>query len=110
MSIESARRLRRNPTDAERRLWQLLRHRQLEGLRFRRQAPVGVYVLDFVCFEAALVVEVDGGQHAMEKKAADERRSAWLESQGFRILRFWNNDVLGNPEGVIETIRAALRG
>jgi len=109
MSIESARRLRRNPTDAERRLWQLLRHRQLEGLRFRRQAPVGVYVLDFVCFEAALVVEIDGGQHAIEK-AADEHRSAWLESQGFRILRFWNNDVLGNPEGVVEAIRSLLRG
>ena len=101
-----ARRLRKNPTDAETRLWSRLRRKQLDGHRFRRQVSLGPYVADFVCFEARLIVEVDGGQHA--ERAADTARTAWLEAQGYRVLRFWNNDVLGNIDGVVETIRAAF--
>lgn len=108
MSVPTARRLRKNPTDAETRLWSRLRRKKLDGRRFRRQAPLGPYVADFVCFEARLIVEVDGGQHA--ERAADAKRTAWLEGQGHRVLRFWNNDVLGNIEGVVEAIRTALVG
>ena len=88
-----ARELRRNLTDAERALWQVLRNRQVSGYRFRRQAPIGPYVVDFVCFEIRLVIEVDGGQH-IERADYDEGRTAWLEGAGFRVIRFWNNEVL----------------
>ena len=98
-----ARDLRKNPTDAEAKLWQHLRHKQLDGYRFRRQHPLGQYVVDFICLDAMLVIEVDGGQHA-EFTRRDERRTAFLEKQGFRVLRFWNNEVLGNINGVITTI------
>lgn len=108
MSIQHARHLRTNTTDVERRLWRHIRQRQVDGFRFRRQVPLGPYIADFVCFEARLVVEVDGGQHA-ERVAEDARRTAWLKSQEFRVLRFWNNDVFVNMEGVVETIRLALR-
>jgi very-short-patch-repair endonuclease len=104
MSIPIARKLRSNPTDAEMRLWSRLRRKQVDGHRFRRQVPLGSYVVDFACLEARLIVEVDGGQHG-ERDAA---RTAWLEAQGFRVLRFWNNDVLENTDGVIEAIRGAL--
>ena len=107
MAPPAARRLRANPTEAERRLWALLRRRQLEGLRFRRQAPIGPYIVDFVCYSEKLVIEVDGGQHAVQVDR-DTARTRWLESQGFRVLRFWNNDVLGNSEAVFESIRQAL--
>ncbi len=103
-----ARSLRKNPTDAERRLWGRLRRRQLEGCRFRRQAPIGRYIVDFVCFERKLIVEVDGGQHAWNE-VGDEQRSAWLESEGFVVVRFWNNDVLENTDGVVATLIEALR-
>ena len=106
MSVPIARRLRNNPTVAETRLRSRLRRKQLDGHRFRRQAPLGPYVADFVCFEARLIIEVDGGQHA--ERATDTARTAWLESESYRVLRFWNNDVLGNTEGVVETIRSAL--
>jgi very-short-patch-repair endonuclease len=96
--------MRAQPTDAERRLWSKLRYLQLERLKFRRQAPIGAYIVDFVCFPIQLIVEVDGGQHAIQERR-DARRTAWLESQGFRVLRFWNNEVLANTEGVLETIR-----
>ncbi|MBI2584933.1 MAG: endonuclease domain-containing protein, partial [Rhodospirillales bacterium] len=76
--------------------------------RFRRQAPLGPYVVDFLCFDARLVVEVDGGQHA-DDAAADLARTTWLEAQGYRVLRFWNHDVLRNRDGVVEAIRATLR-
>jgi very-short-patch-repair endonuclease len=109
MSIERARRLRKNLTDAERRLWSKLRRRQLDGFRFRRQAPLGIYFVDFLCLEERLIIEVDGGQHAIEQ-AADGKRTTWLDGEGFRVLRFWNNDVLANTDGVIETILRALRG
>ncbi len=99
---QKARQLRRNLTDAERRLWSILRDRKLQGYKFRRQHPIGLYIVDFACAELWLVIEADGGQHA--DNLYDERRTAWLESQGWRILRFWNNDILTNAEGVRETI------
>ncbi len=100
-----ARKLRHTMTDAERKLWSRLRTHQL-GVHFRRQAPLGSYVLDFVCFSARVVVEVDGGQHADSEK--DLVRVAWLQAQGFQVPRFWNNDVLQNIDGVLETIMAEL--
>jgi len=109
MSVSIARKLRGNPTDAETRLWSRLRRKQVDGHRFRRQVPLGPYVADFVCLEARLIVEVDGGQHA-DNTAEDAARTAWLEGRGYRLLRFWNNDVLGNTEGVVEAIRLALAG
>ena len=107
MSASKARALRKNLTEAEARLWPRLRRRQLDGCRFRRQAPIGPYVADFVCYEARLIVELDGGQHA-ERSEDESRRTAWLESQGFRVLRFWNTDVFGNLDGVVDAIRSAL--
>jgi len=96
--------LRRDATDAEKLLWKHLCRKQLEGLKFRRQEPIGDYIVDFVCFERRIIIEIDGGQHAI-KREKDIGRSRWLEGQGFKILRFWNNEVLKNIEGVIETIR-----
>jgi very-short-patch-repair endonuclease len=93
-------------TDAERRLWSALRSRRLQGFKFRRQHPLGNYILDFACIEHRLVIEADGGQHA--DNLADERRTAWLESQGWRVIRFWNNDILTNTEGVLDAILRIL--
>jgi very-short-patch-repair endonuclease len=107
MSTRKAKELRQNRTEAEKRLWERLRRKRIDGFRFRQQAPLGKFVVDFVCFEPKLVVELDGGQHA-EQAAYDERRTEWLESQGFRVLRFWNNEVFENIEGVEEAIQAAL--
>ena len=107
MSTAFAKLLRRNSSDAEKRLWRQLRDRQIEGYKFRRQIPLGIYVVDFVCFEARLVVEVDGGQHNM-RRDHDERRTAWLNSQGFKVLGFWNNEVFETSDSVLETIRRAL--
>ena len=101
-----ARKLRRRPTDAEIRFWAKVRNRQLGGAKFRRQWPIENYVVDFVCLEARLVVEIDGGQHA--DNARDEIRTKHLEAAGFRVVRFWNNDVLSNTAGVLETIAAVL--
>jgi very-short-patch-repair endonuclease len=108
MGTTIARILRRDATLAERRLWQQLRFRQIDGHRFRRQAPIGRFVVDFVCFEQRLIIEVDGGQHA-ERAQEDAKRTRWLEGEGFRVLRVWNSDVLQNTEGVVEFIRGALR-
>jgi very-short-patch-repair endonuclease len=94
-------------TDAELLLWLRLRGSQMAGHRFRRQVPIGGHIVDFVCLKARLVIEVDGGQHA-EDVARDAERTAWLESQGFRLLRFWNTDVLERTDGVVETILASL--
>jgi len=94
-------------TLAERRLWQRLRGKQLYGWKFRRQHPYGNYVLDFVCLDAKLVVEVDGGQH-LERRQDDEARDASLRAAGFQLLRFWNNQVMQELEAVIEVIVAAL--
>jgi very-short-patch-repair endonuclease len=85
-----------------------LRGKQIDGFRFRRQHPLGPYVVDFFCPTARLIVEVDGGQHA-KRSATDAQRTAWLEARGYRVLRFWNNDTLSNTEGVLLTILAALR-
>lgn len=104
--ITHARCLRRNQTDAERALWYHLRGNRLQGHKFRRQHPYGRYILDFVCLEARLVVELDGGQH--HYSPADRERDAWLEAQGFQILRFWNHEVLTQPEAVLERLCAAL--
>jgi very-short-patch-repair endonuclease len=93
-------------TDAERKLWSVRRSRQLAGAKFRRQQPVGPFICDFVCQEVRLIVEADGGQHA--ENARDDRRTAFLTSKGYRVLRLWNNDILQNIEGVAETILAAL--
>jgi len=101
-----ARALRTQMTDAERKLWLALRDRRFAGVKFRRQAAVGPFIADFICFDARLVIEVDGGQHA--ESVSDERRDAWFTRNGFRILRFWNNDVLLNTEGVLTTIVDAL--
>ncbi len=103
-----ARALRTNATDAERRLWSRLRQKQMDDFRFRRQQPVGPYIVDFFCPEASLIIEVDGGQHAT-REAEDKARTHWLEACGYRMLRFWNNDVLQNIEGVLVTIWDALR-
>ena len=100
-----SRTLRRESTDAEQRLWSILRNRQLNGFKFRRQVEIGGYIADFLCAERRLIIEVDGGQHTVE---CDARRTAFLESQGFQILRFWNDDVLKNLDGVWTTIAAAL--
>jgi very-short-patch-repair endonuclease len=102
-----ARDLRNNATQAERRLWSRLRRRQLNGFKFRRQHTIGRYVCDFVCLEAAVVVEIDGSQHAMDAPY-DARRDAFLRSNGFRVLRFWNGAVLSEIDSVVETILEAL--
>ena len=103
-----ARSLRRAQTDAERRLWARLRNRQIDGWKFRRQAPFGPYVLDFHCIDAGLVIEVDGSQHADERVAHDIQRTAYLEANAQRVVRFWNSDVLTNIDGVLEAIYLAL--
>ena len=101
-----ARRLRRDATEAEKTLWSYLRNRGFEGLKFRRQVPFGAYVLDFFCEELRLVIELDGGQHADSER--DAKRARYLESQGLRVVRFWNNDVLENTEGVLESLKGLI--
>jgi very-short-patch-repair endonuclease len=105
-TLSKAQDLRRDMTHAERKLWSVLRNRQLEGAKFRRQQPIGPFVADFVCQERRLIIEADGGQHAAE--AADDRRTAFLEGKGYRVMRFWNNDILNNLDGVVQVIAAAL--
>ncbi len=107
MHHDRARDLRKNMTDAERRLWYHLRHRQIGRSRFRRQAPIGPYIVDFVCFEKRLVIELDGGQHAALVQA-DLRRTEWLSSQGFRVIRFWNHQLFEERDAVLEAIDMAL--
>jgi very-short-patch-repair endonuclease len=101
-----ARDLRRDQTDAERKLWTRIRSRSIDGCKFVRQEPIGPYFVDFVCRERRLIIELDGGQHAESKK--DAIRYQWLVDHRYRVLRFWNNDVLSNIDGVLETIAAAL--
>ena len=102
-----ARKLRKNMTDAERLLWQHLRNRELGGYKFRRQRPVGPYIVDFVCLEKKLVIEVDGGQHAGLVEL-DAERSDYLKEKGYRVMRFWNNEVLKEIESVLTVIRSSL--
>lgn len=98
--------MRANPTEAEKRLWRMLRNRRLEAHKFRRQRVVAPYIVDFVCLEADLIIEADGSQHADDRD--DRRRDAFLERSGFRVLRFWNNDILDDSAGVFDVIFAAL--
>jgi very-short-patch-repair endonuclease len=99
-----AKNLRKRPTNAEKLLWRHLRAKQMEGFKFRRQQPIGNYVVDFVCFDKRIVVEVDGGQHAIQRDK-DIERDSYLIKNGFKVLRFWNNEVLQNIEGVLGEIR-----
>jgi len=109
MANQKARNLRKRPTDAEKKLWRQLRNQQVEGRRFRRQHPIGPYIVDFVCLDKKLVIEVDGGQHGSpEGLQSDAVRTDWLEDSGYDVLRFWNNEVLQNIEGVITAIRQKI--
>ncbi|MGO8868982.1 MAG: endonuclease domain-containing protein [Alphaproteobacteria bacterium] len=103
---DRARRLRRDETEAERRVWRAIRDRRL-GVKFRRQVPIGPYFADFACVARKLVVELDGGQHA-EPTRYEEERGRVTAANGYRVLRFWNNDVMDNLDGVVEAIRLAL--
>jgi very-short-patch-repair endonuclease len=105
---ERSRQLRSAMTDAERKLWSALRDRQLEGVRFRRQFPIGQFIVDFVCLETKLILEVDGGQHD-EQSQYDAARDLWLAHQGYRVIRVWNNEVMQNIAGVAEAIVEARR-
>jgi very-short-patch-repair endonuclease len=106
MSSRTARRLRAKMPDAEQRLWSALRGRRLQNYKFRRQHPLGPFVVDFACIEHRIVTEADGGQHA--DNGADLGRMAWLGHRGWTVLRFWNNDILSNIDGVQDTILRAL--
>lgn len=101
-----AKQLRRNMTDSEKLLWYHLRAHRFAGAKFKRQQPLGSYIVDFICFEAKLVIEIDGGQHFDSDQ--DRQRDGWLRSQGFEVLRFWNNEVLGQTESVMEKILQVL--
>ncbi|HMN46797.1 MAG TPA: endonuclease domain-containing protein [Povalibacter sp.] len=107
LAQERARVLRRDPTDAERHLWYFLRRHHIADVRFRRQFPIGPYIVDFVCLDARLVVELDGSQH-QSSIAYDAQRSRFLKSQGYRVLRFWDNDVLQRTESVLQVIWEAV--
>jgi very-short-patch-repair endonuclease len=107
MLLDFARAMRAGPTDAEHRLWEHLRAGRLPKFKFRRQQPLGNFIVDFVCLEARLIVELDGGQH--NESASDIARDAWLASQGFVVLRFWNNEVFENLAGVVERILVQLQ-
>lgn len=106
-NVKISRGLRANMTDAEWKLWGHIRLKQIDGKRFRRQQPIGPYIVDFACLDKKLVVEVDGSQH-MDISVNDDERTAFLNAEGYQVLRFWNNDVLQNIDGVIEKIELAL--
>ena len=105
--IQRAKVMRRQPTDAEAMLWRHLRAGRMLGRKFKRQQPLGPYIVDFVCFESGLIIEADGGQHNVQE-ARDAKRTQWLTSQGYLLLRFWNNDVLVQTDAVMEAIRLAV--
>ncbi len=107
MNTSRVRSLRKNLTEAEQKLWLRLRRRQIAGHKFRRQQPIGAYIVDFACLEQHLIIELDGGQHA-EQSVYDEKRTNWLESRGYRVLRFWNNEVMSNTDGVLQAIMKSL--
>lgn len=106
---DRSRQLRKDQTDAERRLWVTLRGRRFRGLKFRRQVEIGGYIVDFCCFERRLVVEVDGGQHDVQR-ICDAYRTKYLEDQGFRVFRFWNGEVMNQLEVVLSVLDGAVRG
>jgi len=103
---QRAKKLRKQSTDTERHLWYYLRANQL-GYKFKRQAPIGKYIVDFVCFEKRIIVELDGGQHLINQQY-DMERTAWLEERGFNVLRFWNNQILQQTDAVLEVLLQAL--
>ncbi len=105
--LSNAKTLRTNQTEAEQRLWYHLRAHRFMGYKFKRQKPIGRYIVDFVCLEHRLIIELDGGQHS-EQVVYDQQRDAWLRRQGYTLLRFWNNDVMQQLESVLEQIRCAL--
>ncbi|MGC1676361.1 MAG: DUF559 domain-containing protein [Candidatus Binataceae bacterium] len=107
MTRDRARTLRRTQTDAEQALWNKLRGRRCAGLKFRRQVPIGPYIADFCCRERRLIVELDGGQH-LERIEQDSARTRYLEAQGFRVIRFWNPDLLRDMAAALETIKESL--
>ena len=103
--IPLAKNLRKRATDTEQVLWQHLRAKRFTGLKFKRQQPIGPYIVDFVCFEKKIIIELDGGQHAQpEEMQSDSIRDQWFEAKGFKVLRFWDNEVLTNIRGVLEVI------
>ena len=104
---DKARSLRKNQTDVEQLVWKHLRNRELYNYKFRRQFPIEPYVADFACLELKLIIELDGGQHACQINY-DEQRSLFLEQRGFKVLRFWNNDVIENTVGVLDVIQLAI--
>jgi very-short-patch-repair endonuclease len=109
MSIERARDLRKSMSDAERHVWRAIRGGQINGFRFRRQHPIGVFIADFICLEKRLIIEVDGSQHAEPKQLAhDLERTAWLESRGYLVMRVWTGEISENLEGVLTSISQAL--
>jgi len=108
MEKQLARNLRKNQTEAEKLLWYKLRDRRLEGWKFRRQHTLGPFIVDFVCLEKKLIIEVDGGQHA-QSSVQDAARTEYLKNHGFTVLRFWNNEVLSETEAVLELILHKLR-
>ena len=103
-----AQRLRANVTEAEQKTWYMIRNRRILGAKFRRQQPIGPYVVDFFCTEFGLIIEIDGSQHAQEQADYDRARTRWLESKGYKVIRFWNNDVLLEPRSVADAIYHAL--
>ena len=105
--LNNAKSLRSNQTDAEMQLWYHLRAHRFMDLKFKRQKPIGAYIVDFVCIERKLILELDGGQHA-ENVGYDERRTKFLESEGYQVLRFWNNQVLQEMDSVLEVIRIEI--
>ena len=106
---EAVKNLRHKQTEAEKILWQRLKDKHLTGAKFRRQEPIGNFIVDFVSYKNKLVIEVDGNPHReKETKTYDERRTAWLQSEGFRVIRFWNNEILDSIEDVIKKIRVML--
>ncbi|MBI2336784.1 MAG: endonuclease domain-containing protein [Deltaproteobacteria bacterium] len=104
-----AKKLRSQSTDTENRLWYHLRAKRFSGLKFRRQEPIGDYIVDFVCYEKRLIIECDGGQHA-EQTVEDQQRDQWFQKQGYKVLRFWNREVLTNTSEILERIYQACEG
>ncbi len=102
--IPLASKLRKRQTDSERKLWGQLRAKQMEGVKFRRQHPIGIYIVDFICFEKRLIIELDGGQH-MIQATKNKTREAWLRQQGYKVLRFWDHEIFENSTGVLNSIR-----
>ncbi len=105
LALQRARQLRTQQTMVEQKMWYQLRAHRFMGLKFKRQQPVGKYIVDFICFELKLIIELDGGQHAMQQY--DQQRDAWLKSEGYTVVRFWNNQVIEEFAAVLEVIRAA---